>query len=155
MEGNFLKILRNMLVNALLFTSSVTKSWLFVTPQTAVPQLLCPSLSLRVCSNSCPFNHFTLCRPLLFLPSIFLSIRVFSNESALHIRWPSTGASASASVLPVNIQGWFTIWGGLNKRLLNKWMTSLYWVLSYQRHTVWPCMVHGAFVESSKLCLVI
>ena len=35
-----------------------------------------------------PFNHLILCRPLLLLPSIFPSIRVFSNESALHIRWP-------------------------------------------------------------------
>ena len=35
-----------------------------------------------------PSNHFILCRPLLLLPSIFPSIRVFSNESALHIRWP-------------------------------------------------------------------
>ena len=33
-------------------------------------------------------NHLMLCRPLLLLPSIFPSIRVFSNESALHIRWP-------------------------------------------------------------------
>ena len=35
-----------------------------------------------------PSNHLILCRPLLLLPSVFLSIRVFSNESALHIRWP-------------------------------------------------------------------
>ena len=35
-----------------------------------------------------PFNHFILCRPLLLLPSVFPNIRVFSNESALHIRWP-------------------------------------------------------------------
>ena len=35
-----------------------------------------------------PCNHLILCRPLLFLPSIFPSIRVFSNKSALHIRWP-------------------------------------------------------------------
>ena len=35
-----------------------------------------------------PFNHLILCRPLLLLPSIFPSIRVFSNESALRIRWP-------------------------------------------------------------------
>ena len=35
-----------------------------------------------------PSNHLILCCPLLFLPSIFPSIRVFSNESALHIRWP-------------------------------------------------------------------
>ena len=52
--------------------------------------------------------------PLFLLPSIFLSIRVFSNEPVLHIRWPSTGVSTSASVLPMNIQDWFplgwTIW---------------------------------------------
>ena len=35
-----------------------------------------------------PSNHLILCRPLLLLPSVFPSIRVFSNESALHIRWP-------------------------------------------------------------------
>ena len=35
-----------------------------------------------------PSNHLILCHPLLLLPSIFPSIRVFSNESALHIRWP-------------------------------------------------------------------
>ena len=35
-----------------------------------------------------PSNHLILCRPLFLLPSIFPSIRVFSNESALHIRWP-------------------------------------------------------------------
>ena len=35
-----------------------------------------------------PFNHLILCRPLLLLPSIFLSIRVFSNESLLRIKWP-------------------------------------------------------------------
>ena len=37
-------------------------------------------------------NHLILCHPLLLLPSIFPSIRVFSNESALHIRWPSIGS---------------------------------------------------------------
>ena len=40
-------------------------------------------------------NHLILCHCLLLLPSIFPSIRVFSNESALHIRWPSTGGAAS------------------------------------------------------------
>ena len=37
-----------------------------------------------------PSNHLILCRPLLLPPSIFPSIRVFSNESALHIRWPKS-----------------------------------------------------------------
>ena len=51
-----------------------------------------------------PSSHLILCHPLLLLSSIFPSIRVFSNESALHIRWPSIGISASTSVLPVNTQ---------------------------------------------------
>ena len=50
-------------------------------------------------------NHLILCCPLLLLPSIFPSIRVFSSELALRIRWPKYGASALASVLPMNIQG--------------------------------------------------
>ena len=48
-----------------------------------------------------PSNHLILCCPLLLLPSIFPSIRVFSNESALCIRWPKYGVSASTSVLPM------------------------------------------------------
>ena len=49
-----------------------------------------------------PSNQLVLCHPLL-LPSIFSSYRVFSNESVLHIRWPSIGVSTSASALPMNI----------------------------------------------------
>ena len=48
-----------------------------------------------------PSNHLILCRPLLLLPSIFPSIRVFSNESALHIRWPKY-RSFSFSISPSN-----------------------------------------------------
>ena len=48
-----------------------------------------------------PSNHLILCHPLLFLPSIFPSIRVFSSESALHIRWPKYG-NFSFSVSPSN-----------------------------------------------------
>ena len=44
--------------------------------------------SLMSIESMMPSNHLILCRPLLLLPSIFPSIRVFSNESALHIRWP-------------------------------------------------------------------
>ena len=53
-------------------------------------RLLCPSLSLRVCSNLCPLSQWSnhLFCHLLLLPSIFPSIKVFSNESVLHIRWP-------------------------------------------------------------------
>ena len=45
-------------------------------------------LKLMSIESVMPFNHLTLCRPLLLLPSNFSSIRVFSNESVLHIRWP-------------------------------------------------------------------
>ena len=45
-------------------------------------------LKLMSIESVMPSNHLILCRPLLFLPSIFPSIRVFSSKSALHIRWP-------------------------------------------------------------------
>ena len=65
-----------------------------------------------------PSNHLILCRPLLLLPSIFPSIRVFSNVSVLHSRW--TKYWASASVLPMNIQDCFplglTDWIALQSR---------------------------------------
>ena len=58
-------------------------------------RLPCPSPTPRTCSNSCPSSLWcyptissSVCRPLLFPPSIFPSIRVFSNESALRISWP-------------------------------------------------------------------
>ena len=46
------------------------------------------SLKLMSIESVMPSNHLILCRPLLLLPSIFPSIRVFSNESVLRIRWP-------------------------------------------------------------------
>ena len=57
-------------------------------------RLPCPSPSPGACSNSCPLSRWcyptisSLCHLLLLLPSIFPSIRVFSNESGPHIRWP-------------------------------------------------------------------
>ena len=55
-----------------------------------------------------PSNHLILCRPLL-LPSIFPSIRVFAMSQLFASGCQSTGASASASVLPMSIQGWFPL----------------------------------------------
>ena len=64
-------------------------------------------LKLMSIKSVMPSNHLILCRPLLLLPSIFPSIKVFSNESALS----SGGQSieASASVLPMNTQDWFPL----------------------------------------------
>ena len=56
-----------------------------------------------------PSNHLILCCPLLLLPSIFPSIRVFSNESVFASGGQSIGVSTSASVLPMNIHDWFPL----------------------------------------------
>ena len=67
--------------------------WLFVTPWTAARKASLSItnfrslLKLTSIESVMPSNHLILCRPLLFLPSIFPSIRVFSNESVLHIRF--------------------------------------------------------------------
>ena len=61
-------------------------------------------LKLLFIKSVMPSNHLILFHPPFLLPSIFPSIRVFSKESVLHSRWPSIGVSASASVLPMNIQ---------------------------------------------------
>ena len=58
-------------------------------------------LKLRFIELMMPSNHLVLCRPLLLLPSIFPSIRVFSDESAIHIRWPKYW-SFSFSISPSN-----------------------------------------------------
>ena len=95
-------VLKKLYVNSIvgllfgLFSSvqSLSHVWLFVTPWIAARQA---SLSITnswslpkpmSIESVMPSNHLILCRPLLLLPSIFPSIRVFSNESALHIRWP-------------------------------------------------------------------
>ena len=60
-----------------------------------------------------PSNYFILCCSLLFLPSIFPSIRVFSNDQLFTSGGQNIGASASAWVLPVNLQDWFSLgWTG-------------------------------------------
>ena len=86
---------------------SLSHVWLFVTPWTTAHQ---SSLSitnsqslpkLMSTESAMPSNHLILCRPLLLPPSIFPSIRVFSNESALHIRWPKYW-SFSFNISPSN-----------------------------------------------------
>ena len=66
-------------------------------------------LRLMPIESVMPSNHLILYHPLLFLPSIFPSIRVFPNEWTHPIRWPMFGASASALVLPKNIQDLFPL----------------------------------------------
>ena len=67
---------------------SLSHVWLFATPWTAARQASRSLLKLMFIELVMPSNHLILCHPLLLLPSIFPSIRVFSNESVLRIRWP-------------------------------------------------------------------
>ena len=90
---------------------SLSCVWFFATHWTAALQA---SLSitkswslLKLMKSVMPSNHLILCCPLLLLPSVFPSIRVFSNESALHIRWPKYW-SFSFSISPSNEESdWF------------------------------------------------
>ena len=91
-----------------MMTTSVTQSCLtFMTLQTAVRQASLSItnswslLTLMSIELVMPSNHLILCHPLLLLPSIFPSIRVFFNESVLRIRWPKDW-SFSFSISPSN-----------------------------------------------------
>ena len=87
------------------FSSVLSCVWLFATPWTATRQASLSitnsrsSLRLTSIESVMPSGHLILCRPLLLLPSIPPSIRVFSNESTLHMRWPKYW-SFSFSIIP-------------------------------------------------------
>ena len=93
---------------------SLSHVWLFATPWTAAHQASLSItnswslLKLMSIESVMPSNRLILCHPLLLLPSIFPSIRGFSNESALCIRWPKYWSfSFNISFnLPMNTQGW-------------------------------------------------
>ena len=95
------------MINKFSSVQSLSHVLLFATPWTAARQA---SLSithsrslpkLMSIESVMPSNHLILCRPLLLLPSVFPSIRVFSNESALRIRWPKYW-SFSFNISPSN-----------------------------------------------------
>ena len=86
-------------LNSVLYTvssvQSLSRVQLFATPWTAARQASLSItnsrslLKLMSIKSVMPSNHLVLCRPLLLLPLVFPRIRVFSNKSALHIRWPT------------------------------------------------------------------
>ena len=86
---------------------SLSRVQLFVTPLTTAHQASLSNTNSQslpkpmFVESMMPSNHLILCRPLLLLPSVFPSIRVFSNESALHIRWPKDW-SFSFNISPSN-----------------------------------------------------
>ena len=104
------------LLDSWLFGSvqSLSRVRLFETPWTAAHQASLSItnswslLKLLSIESGMPSNHLILCHPLLLPPSVFPSIRVFSNQSVLP-DGQSIGVSASASVLPINIHDWFPL----------------------------------------------
>ena len=89
---------------------SITNSW--------------SSLRLTSIKSVMPSSHLILCHPLLLLPPIPPSIRVFSNESTLRMRWPKYWSSASASFLPKKSHSWspseWTGWISLQSKRLSR-----------------------------------
>ena len=109
---------------------SISHVWLIAAPWTAAcqaslsitnSQSLLKLMSIKLVM---PSNHLIFCQPLLLQPSIFPSIRVFSNESTLAWGGQSTGASASTSALPMNTQDWpplgWTGWISLQSKGLSR-----------------------------------
>ena len=126
---------------------------LFVTPWTVAPQAPLSItnswslLKLMSIESVMPSNHLILCRPLLLLPPIPLSIRVFSNKSALSIRWPEYW-SFSFSISPSNEHSglisfrmdWldlFAVQGTLKRR---EWQTTSVF-LPWEPHEHYHCLV--------------
>ena len=132
-------------INIFTFVQSLVCVQLFLTPWMAACQASLSSqslLKLKSIELVMPFNHLILCHPLLLLPSIFHSIRVFSSGSALSIRWPK-------------------YWRFPSKRLLISWLQSLSTVILeamkiksasyiYSYHSSrWPFSSRGQDKESN------
>ena len=101
--------------SGMLVIQSLSHVQLFATPLTAahqasrfitISQSLLKLISIKLVI---PSNHLILCCPLLFLASVFPSIRVFTKSQLFASGGQSIGASASAPVLPMNIQGFFPL----------------------------------------------
>ena len=107
MNETEVKIKFRMKSSQLSSVQSLSHVWPFVTPWTALRQASlsvtnsCSLLKLMSIKSMMPSNHLFLCCPLLLLPSILSSIRVFSSESVLCIRWPKY-CSFSFSISPSN-----------------------------------------------------
>ena len=126
--------------------SSVTQSCLTLcdpmdcsTPGFPVLHLLQSLLKLMSTESVMPSNHLILCRPLLLLPSIFPSIRVFSKESVLRIRWPKYW-SFSFSISPSNQYSILIPLGltGMNP-LQSKGLSRVFSNTTVQKHQFFDC----------------
>ena len=133
---------------------SLSCVWLFVTPWTTAcqaPLFLLRFMSIELVMLS---NHLILCHPLLLLLLIFPSIRVFSNDSALHIRWPKDWSYRFNVILPMNIQDLFPL--GLtglislqSNRLSRVFSTTTVW--KHQFFGVQPSLMSNSHIYTSFL----
>ena len=121
-----------------LVVQSLSHALLFATPWTAV--LLCPSISPGICSNPCPLSQW--CHPTIsssvtpfsFCPQSFPASESFPMSQLFASGGQSIGVSASASVLPVNIQDWFPFgWAGLIS-LQSKGLSRVFYNYTVQKH---------------------
>ena len=144
---------------------SLSRVRLFVTPWVTARQA---SLSITISQSSLKLmsiksvmqpSHLIFCHPLLLLPPIPPSIRVFSNESTLRIRWPkywsfSFSNSPSASVLPKNIQVWsplgWTGWISLQSKGLS-WVFSNTTVQKHQFLSTQLCSQSNSHIHTWPL----
>ena len=124
---------------------SLSRVWLFATQWTGAHQASLSItnsqslLKLMSIESVMPSNNLILCHPLLLLPSIFPSIRVFSNESVLHIRWPKYW-SFSFSISPSNeYSDWFLLGFTGWISLLSKGLSRV-----FSSTTVWKYQFFGA-----------
>ena len=148
----FLLIVSRLRFSSVQFSSVLSRVWLFATPWTTARQA---SLSITSSWNLpkltsieavIPSNHFILCCTLLLPPSIFLSIRVFSNESVLHIRGPKYW-SFSLNISPSNEhQDWFHLgWTGWIS-LQSKGLARV-----FSNTTVWSRLNVACFFQNERM----
>ena len=144
---------------------SLSCVWLFATPRTearqASPSFTISQSLLRLMSNELvmPSNHLILCHPLILLTSILPSIRVFSNESVLYIRWPKYWSFCFS--IPMNIQDWFPL--GLTGliSLQSKGLSRVFSITTIQKHQFFSAQlslqsnshIHTWLLEKPKLWL--
>ena len=139
---------------------SLSRIWFFATPWTSARQA---SLSFTISWSLLKFmsielvklyNHLILCCSLLLLPSIFPSIRVFPVNQLVASGAQSIGASASASVLPMNIQDWLPL-GLTGLILLSKGLSRVSFSTTVRKHwffgsqpSLWShCHIHTWLLE--------
>ena len=146
---------------------SLSQVWLLVTPWTAAHQaslsfiISCSLLKLMSIESVIPPKHLILCCPLLLLPSIFPSIRIFPKNWLFASGNQSTGASASGSSLPMSIQSWFplrltTLISLLSKRLSRVFSSTV--VQKHQFFSAQPSLwsnfhIHTWLLEKTQLWL--